>query len=81
MRASKHLSACVKTTIGVVVCEAVFTLMTASAFSLIHGNFFDDIKEWSGPFFYAHQLGLRLKFDVDVKILVSTSDGTTVKTA
>ncbi len=29
-------------------------------------NFFDDIKEWSGPFFEAHQLGVRLNFDVDV---------------
>ena len=34
--------------------------MTASAF-------FDDVKEWSGPFFDAHQLGVRSNFDVDVK--------------
>ncbi len=30
-------------------------------------NFFGDVKEWSGPFFDTHQLGVRLNFDVDVK--------------
>ncbi len=39
--------------------EAVFTLVTASAF-------FDDVKVWSAPYFDPHQLGVRLKFDVDV---------------
>ncbi len=27
------------------------TLVTASTFSAIDSNFFDDVKEWSGPFF------------------------------
>ncbi len=40
--------------------QAVFTLVTAS-------TFFDDIKEWSEPFFDAYQLGVRLNFDIDVK--------------
>ncbi len=31
------------------------------------GNFFDDVKEWHGPFSDAHQLGVMLNFDVDVK--------------
>ncbi len=53
--------------------KAVFTLVTASAF-------FDDVKEWPGPFFDAHQLGVR--FDVDVKILLNYDvDGTDVKTS
>ncbi len=30
-------------------------------------NFFDDVKEWPGPIFDAHQLGIRLNFGVDVK--------------
>ena len=29
--------------------------------------FFDDVKQRSGPFFDAHQLGVRFNFDVDVK--------------
>ena len=36
-------------------------------------TFLDDVKEWSGPFFDAHQLGVRLNFDADVKMLLSTS--------
>ncbi len=44
--------------------------------------FLDDFKEWSGPYFDAHQLGVRLNFDVDVKILLSlTLTETNVKTA
>ncbi len=58
------------------VLEAVFTVVTASA------SFDDDVKEWSEPFFDAHLLGVRLKFDVDVKILLNFDvDGTNVKTA
>ncbi len=54
--------------------EAVFTLVTASTF--LH-----DVKKWSGPFFDAHQLGARLKFDVDIKILLNFDvDCTNVKT-
>ncbi len=30
-------------------------------------SFFDDVKEWSAPFFDAHQLGVRLNFGIDVK--------------
>ncbi len=30
-------------------------------------TFLDDVKEWPGPFFGAHQLGVRLNFDVDIK--------------
>ncbi len=37
-------------------------------------NFFDDVKVWSGLFFDTHQLGVRSNFDVDVKILLSTSN-------
>ena len=33
----------------------------------------DDVKEWSGLFFDAHQLGVWLNFDIDIKILLSTS--------
>ncbi len=40
-------------------CEAVFTSVTASTCF--------DVKEWSGPFLDARQLGIRLNFDVDVK--------------
>ena len=36
-------------------------------------TFLDNVKEWSGPFLDTHQLGIRLNFDVDVKILLSTS--------
>ncbi len=47
-------------------------------------NFFDDVKDWSAPFFDTHQLGVRSNFDVDVKKLQSTSrkhdDVTNVKT-
>ncbi len=45
-------------------------------------TFFDDVKERSGPCFDARQLGVRLNFDVDVKILLNFDvDGTNVKTA
>ncbi len=48
---------------------AVFTLVTASAIL-------------TGPFLDAYQLGVRLHFDVDVKILRNFDvDGTNVKTA
>ena len=47
--------------------EGVFTLVTASAFSAV------DVKGWSGSFFGTHQSGIRLNFDIDVKILLSTS--------
>ncbi len=30
---------------------------------VVGGNFLDDVKEWPGPFFDAHQLGVRLNFD------------------
>ena len=50
--------------------HVVFTLVTVSAFSVVD-NFLDDVKEWSGPFFDAQQLGVRLNFNVDVKILLS----------
>ncbi len=40
------------------------------------GNFFDDVKEWSGPFFYALQLGIRLHFDLDVLSLQLMSNMT-----
>ncbi len=36
-------------------------------------TFLDDVKEWSGPFIDTHQLGAMLDFDVDVKLLLSTS--------
>ncbi len=49
------------------MAEEVFTLVTAS------GLFFDDVKEWSGQFFDARQLGVRLNKDVDVKMLTSTA--------
>ncbi len=55
--------------------NAVFTLETAS-------TFFDDVKEWSGSFFDAHQLGVRLNFDIDVKnSAVFDVDGTNVRMA
>ena len=55
----------------------------ASKFVIQPCSFFlDDVKEWSGPFFDAHQLGIRFKFDVDVKILLNFDvDDTNVKTA
>ncbi len=37
-------------------------------------TFLDDVKEWSGPFFDAQQLGVRLNFDVDVKSAVQTDE-------
>ncbi len=37
-----------------------FTLVTPSSFFDAHVNFFDGVKEWSGPFLDAHQLGIRL---------------------
>ncbi len=33
----------------------------------------DDVKELSGPFFDTCQLGVMLNFDIDIKILLSTS--------
>ncbi len=45
--------------------EAVFTWVTASVFSVIDGNFYE-------PFFVVHLMGVRLNFDVEVKILLST---------
>ncbi len=55
----------------------------SSGFHISDGvSIFDDVKEWSGPFFDAHQLGVRLNFDVDVKnSAVFDVDGTNVKTA
>ncbi len=48
--------------------------MTASAFSDMQGKtFFDHVKEWSRLFSDAHQMGVMLHFDVDIKILLSTS--------
>ncbi len=46
--------------------QAVVTLVKAS-------TFFDDVKEWSGLFFDAHQLGVRSNFDIDIKVLLPTS--------
>ncbi len=47
-------------------------------------TFLHDVKEYSGLLFDTHQLGVLLKFDVDVKILLLTSnfdvDVTHVKT-
>ncbi len=37
-------------------------------------TFLDDIKEWSGPFFDAQQLGIRLNFDVDIKSAIQTDE-------
>ncbi len=61
----------------------VIFLTSASKFIIQPNSFFlDYFKEWSGPFYDAHQLGIRLKFDVDVKILLNFDvDGTNVKTA
>ncbi len=39
-------------------------------------TFLDDVKEWSGPFFDAQQLGVRLNFDVDAKSAVQTDEVT-----
>ena len=36
-------------------------------------TFLDDVKELSGPFFGTHQLGVMLNFDVDVKILLTST--------
>ncbi len=47
--------------------KGVFTLVTTA-------TFLDDVKEWSGPFFDAQQLGIRLNFDVDVKSAVQTDE-------
>ncbi len=47
--------------------------MTSSAFPMSAATFFDDVKEWSGLFSDTYQLGFMLNFDVDVKILQSTS--------
>ncbi len=47
------------------------SLRSTSGFHIGGGvMFFDDVKEWSGPFFDTHQLGIRLNFDVDVKKIV-----------
>ncbi len=51
--------------------QGVFMLMTTSAFLTSTTTFLVYIKEWSGPLFDAHQLGVRLNFDVDVKIPLS----------
>ncbi len=60
------------------VLEEVFALMT-SAFLTLTPTFLDDVKDWSGPFFDARQLvGVRLNFDVDVKILLSLTSTTSV---
>ena len=42
-------------------------------------TFLDDVKEWSGPFFDdAHQLGIMLNFDIDVKILLPLTPTTSM---
>ncbi len=41
---------------------------------MLTSTFLDDVKEWSGPFFEAQQLGVRLNFDVDVKSAVQTDE-------
>ena len=38
-----------------------------------HQLSFHDVKQWSGPFFDTHQLGIWLNFDVDIKLLLSMS--------
>ena len=38
-----------------------------SGFHVTASTIFDDVKDWSGPLFDAHQLGVRLNFDADVK--------------
>ena len=43
-----------------VAFERAFTLVTPSSFFDARLNFFDGIKEWTGPFCDAHQLGIRL---------------------
>ncbi len=40
--------------------KGVFTLMMTSAFFDVDSNFFNDIKEWSEPFFDTHQLGIKV---------------------
>ncbi len=56
--------------------------MTPPSFLDVDVNIFDDVKEWSGPFFDTHQLGVRLNFDVDVKILLNVDvDSANVITA
>ncbi len=52
----------------------VFTLVTTVTFLTSTSNFLDDVKEWSGPFFDAQQLGVRINFDVDVKSAVQTDE-------
>ncbi len=52
---------------GFHVGEGVFTLVTMATFLTLTSTFLDNLKEWSGPFFDAQQLGVRLNFDVDVK--------------
>ncbi len=41
-------------------------------FLTLTATFLTISKNGLGPFFDAHQLGVRLKFDVDVKTLTST---------
>ncbi len=45
-----------------------------ATFLMSTSAFLDDIKEWSGPFFDAQQLGVRLNFDVDIKSAVQTDE-------
>ena len=52
---------------GFHVGEGVFTLVTMATFLTLTSTFLDNLKEWSGPFFDAQQLGVRLNFDVDMK--------------
>ena len=54
--------------------QGAFTLVTTATFLTLTSTFLDDIKEWSGPFFDAQQLGIRLNFDVDVKSAVQTDE-------
>ncbi len=58
--------------------QRVFTL-TTSAFLTSTETFLDEVKECSGPFFDAQQLGVRLNFDVDVKSAVFDVFGICVK--
>ncbi len=44
-----------------------------SVFLTYMATFLDDIKEWSGLFFDAHQLDNMSNFKFDVKLLLSTS--------
>ncbi len=50
------------------------TSTSTSTFLTSTSTFLDDVKEWSGPFFDAQQLGVRLNFDVDVKSAIQTHE-------